>query len=687
MADENERIDYDIFISHAGPDKKQAIEICESLEAQGLRCWIAPRDVYAGNSYLEEIITGVSHSKTFLLLLSSNTESAEYVINEVERAKSYRRKIFTIRLEDVPIPRSIELILSAPQWVDSWALDYKERLQQIVQYTKRTDQPPTNIKPPSPLKKIYRWIAKNLLMLSVLAILVFFLAYFFLNRMPEPARTNPYDSIAEIKKEDFVVTSSIGKYSLPSSIKVMAVGFGVNGSATMPYQQYYFNLEFDNQTKLRKSASFIDATFNIPESTVLPTSVVIVVEDSNGNKSEPMTFSLSGLAEKAVAEKNKEANKLIADLNKIVNIQCFSFEMTSESFNFCSPRGNLNALKWPDVKKALKRISYGSSQDALVNYIDIPSMETEGAFVFDIDEYDTFRFLLPMTQSTLYYQYDFTNGEKSKIGKVDPGITHLDVAMPAQADNEKAPPVFFSLNKNLRNVNLIVFADQSIQQVTMQIYKGVETELDTKYGWFFDTKITKQSLADNKDKIILTFIDEENQQTSFNYHLSVMATEHKQKLLSLKQNPGNVLGCSERTCNFIWQKASQDTVDLIDDIFIGYSADQMQSISTGNLDELISFAETKRIDMKNAEQARVDGLKPSSSLSFGTPINQPTHLSLLERLSKPLEIEVNKDWKQLEDIRNPVILNYSFAINPIFLKLKYVDGTFSNVLVFSPKLE
>lgn len=39
---------HDVFISHSAKDKEAAHGLCAGLEARGLRCWIAPRDIVPG---------------------------------------------------------------------------------------------------------------------------------------------------------------------------------------------------------------------------------------------------------------------------------------------------------------------------------------------------------------------------------------------------------------------------------------------------------------------------------------------------------------------------------------------------------------------------------------------------------------------------------------------------------------
>lgn len=41
-------MDFDIFISYSSQDKPTADAACAVLEAAGIRCWIAPRDIMPG---------------------------------------------------------------------------------------------------------------------------------------------------------------------------------------------------------------------------------------------------------------------------------------------------------------------------------------------------------------------------------------------------------------------------------------------------------------------------------------------------------------------------------------------------------------------------------------------------------------------------------------------------------------
>ena len=50
---------HDVFISYASTDKAIADATCAKLEAQKIRCWVAPRDVLPGTEYGEAIDNAV----------------------------------------------------------------------------------------------------------------------------------------------------------------------------------------------------------------------------------------------------------------------------------------------------------------------------------------------------------------------------------------------------------------------------------------------------------------------------------------------------------------------------------------------------------------------------------------------------------------------------------------------------
>jgi adenylate cyclase len=109
----------DVFVSYASQDAAVANAIVETLEGQGIRCWIAPRDVTPGAHYADEIIGAISGAKALILVLSDSALASKHVSKEVERASSKGRPIIALRLGKAPLTPALEYFLSESQWIEA----------------------------------------------------------------------------------------------------------------------------------------------------------------------------------------------------------------------------------------------------------------------------------------------------------------------------------------------------------------------------------------------------------------------------------------------------------------------------------------------------------------------------------------------------------------------------------------
>src|SRR5262249_44405637 len=67
---------YDAFLSYSSKDKAVADAAVASLEARGLRCWIAPRDIVPGQEWSEAILAGLEQSRLMVLIFSANSNAS-----------------------------------------------------------------------------------------------------------------------------------------------------------------------------------------------------------------------------------------------------------------------------------------------------------------------------------------------------------------------------------------------------------------------------------------------------------------------------------------------------------------------------------------------------------------------------------------------------------------------------------
>lgn len=107
-----------IFISHSSKNAEIATNICNTLEANGSECFIAPRNIRSGYEYAAELINGIDRSDLILLLLSKEANTSPHILREIERAVSKSIPIIVYKLEDITLSKSLEYFLMTHQWLD-----------------------------------------------------------------------------------------------------------------------------------------------------------------------------------------------------------------------------------------------------------------------------------------------------------------------------------------------------------------------------------------------------------------------------------------------------------------------------------------------------------------------------------------------------------------------------------------
>jgi hypothetical protein len=123
---------YDVFVSHASEDKRIAWLVVAALEEQGIPCWIALRNVTAGDSYAESIVKAIRSCPLFLLIYSAKANDSKHVLREVERAVNAEAAIITFRIEDVVPSESMEYFISSQHWLDAYEPPVERHIAALV---------------------------------------------------------------------------------------------------------------------------------------------------------------------------------------------------------------------------------------------------------------------------------------------------------------------------------------------------------------------------------------------------------------------------------------------------------------------------------------------------------------------------------------------------------------------------
>jgi TIR domain len=103
----------DVFISHSHHDKTAADAACAVLEAHGLCCWIAPRDVAPGANWIESIMTALGEVRCMVLVFSNHANGSKQVQRELERAAHREIPIVPLRIEAASPSRVFEYLTSS----------------------------------------------------------------------------------------------------------------------------------------------------------------------------------------------------------------------------------------------------------------------------------------------------------------------------------------------------------------------------------------------------------------------------------------------------------------------------------------------------------------------------------------------------------------------------------------------
>ncbi len=127
---------HDVFISYCTEDKPVADAVCATLESQGTRCWIAPRDILPGTDWGEAIVDAIHESKAMLLVFSSKANASQQIKREVERAVHCAIPLIPVRVDDAAPSKSLEYFISTPHWLDALTPPLEQHLQRVAETVK-----------------------------------------------------------------------------------------------------------------------------------------------------------------------------------------------------------------------------------------------------------------------------------------------------------------------------------------------------------------------------------------------------------------------------------------------------------------------------------------------------------------------------------------------------------------------
>jgi len=123
---------HDVFISHSEKDKVTADAVCAMLESNGIRCWIAPRDVLPSMAWGPAIVDAIGQCRIMVLVLTANANDSSQIPREVERAVSRGVAILPLRVEDVLPGKGLEFFIGNVHWLDALTPPLETHLKNLA---------------------------------------------------------------------------------------------------------------------------------------------------------------------------------------------------------------------------------------------------------------------------------------------------------------------------------------------------------------------------------------------------------------------------------------------------------------------------------------------------------------------------------------------------------------------------
>jgi hypothetical protein len=123
---------YDAFISYSTQDKLTADAVCGILESQGIRCWIAPRDIALGADWTESLVEAIEQCPVLVLVFSKHANESHQIKREVNLAIDNGRTVIPVRVEDVMPSKSLKFSININHWLDAFPPPLENHLQRLA---------------------------------------------------------------------------------------------------------------------------------------------------------------------------------------------------------------------------------------------------------------------------------------------------------------------------------------------------------------------------------------------------------------------------------------------------------------------------------------------------------------------------------------------------------------------------
>jgi hypothetical protein len=132
---------HDVFLSHSSKDKEVVDITCAFLEKEGIRCWMAPRNIRPGSSWGSAIVHAIRDARVMVLVFSTHANTSPQIKREVERAVHFNSTVIPMRVENIMPDDDLEYFLGTPHWLDAFTPPLEKHLDVLARAVKEILEP------------------------------------------------------------------------------------------------------------------------------------------------------------------------------------------------------------------------------------------------------------------------------------------------------------------------------------------------------------------------------------------------------------------------------------------------------------------------------------------------------------------------------------------------------------------
>ena len=125
---------HDVYLSYDEKDLETALNVCETLESNGLKCWMKNRDVDDDNR-VRAIIKAIKQTRVLLLIHSKNSKSSKFINNEVNEAFDADKSFLVYYIDDSKLEGGLEYFLKTKPSVNAYP-NPEEKNDILIKLTK-----------------------------------------------------------------------------------------------------------------------------------------------------------------------------------------------------------------------------------------------------------------------------------------------------------------------------------------------------------------------------------------------------------------------------------------------------------------------------------------------------------------------------------------------------------------------